>query len=314
MPNWNQVLREIETESQKRSRESPHDVVRRRYLKRLQRHTKRNIIAYYSGFLSKPDIGVASINDDDKNALMMAVHELDRSNGLDLLLHTPGGQIAATESLVDYLQQMFGNNMRAIVPHIAMSAGTMIACCCREIVMGKHSNLGPIDPQIQGIPAAGVKREFETAYKEIKADPVRAAVWAPIIQRYPPTFLQQCEYAIQWSEEFVKAGLLRNMFEDDADASEKADRVVSELSDIQKNKAHNRHIPLEQCAGIGLKVRALESDQVLQDLVLTVHHCFMHTLSNTAAIKIVENHLGRAIVRNQVSPSSLSVGLPGRMG
>ena len=79
---------------------------------------------------------------------MTVIHQLDRDKGLDLILHTPGGDTAATESIVDYLHNMFGNNIRAIVPQLAMSAGTMIACSCKEIIMGLQSSLGPIDPQL----------------------------------------------------------------------------------------------------------------------------------------------------------------------
>ena len=78
---------------------------------------------------------------------MLCIHKLDRSKGLDLILHTPGGSGAATESLVNYLHQMFGNDIRAFVPQLAMSAGTILACSCKEIYMGKHSNLGLVDPQ-----------------------------------------------------------------------------------------------------------------------------------------------------------------------
>lgn len=73
---------------------------------------------------------------------MTVIHQLDRNKGLDLILHTPGGDTAATESIVDYLHNMFGNNIRAIVPQLAMSAGTMIACSCKEIIMGLQSSLG----------------------------------------------------------------------------------------------------------------------------------------------------------------------------
>jgi ClpP class serine protease len=91
---------------------------------------------------------------------MNFIHGLDRTKGLDLILHTPGGDVAATESIIEYLRQMFGNNVRAIVPQMAMSAGTMIACSCKSIVMGKQSNIGPIDPQLGGIPADVVKLEL----------------------------------------------------------------------------------------------------------------------------------------------------------
>ena len=137
MPNWNDILKEI-VDYQKKNAKDPNlarqavDVVRRKYLAQLNQHTTRNVIAYYSGFLSKPEVSGLGINDEDKNGFMMAIHKMDRSKGLDLILHSPGGNIAAIQSIVNYLHKMFDNNIRAIIPQIAMSAGTMIACACRE--------------------------------------------------------------------------------------------------------------------------------------------------------------------------------------
>lgn len=124
MPSWHGILQEIS------QRGSTYDVVRREYLRRLREHTQRNVIIYYSAWLQKPNIGGTEVNDADKNGFMTVINKLDRSKGLDLILHTPGGETAATESLVDYLRSMFGTNMRAIVPQLALSAGTMIACAC----------------------------------------------------------------------------------------------------------------------------------------------------------------------------------------
>ncbi len=87
MPNWNQVLIEI----QKLQRPDALDYVRRRYLKNLHTHTGRNVIAYYSGWLQKPGKNDPSLNDNDKNGFMTTIHKLDRSKGLDIILHTPGG-------------------------------------------------------------------------------------------------------------------------------------------------------------------------------------------------------------------------------
>lgn len=179
MPNWGDVLGEI-TDLQSQYINLAHfnqqraaqsvDEIRRRYLLELHKHTGRNIIAYYSGFLSKPGAEQLDINDEDKNGFMMAIHKLDRSKGLDLILHTPGGSIAATQSIVNYLHKMFKNDIRAIIPQIAMSAGTMMACSCKEIWLSKHSNIGPIDPHLSGRPAYGIKKEFERACAEVKAD------------------------------------------------------------------------------------------------------------------------------------------------
>jgi ClpP class serine protease len=166
MPNWKDVLHEIQDLQASYTNQSKLvvDTVRRSYLKKLHDLTGRNVIAYYSGFLTKPEIAQSDINDEDKNGFMMAVHSLDRTKGLDLILHTQGGSIGATESIVDYLRKMFKHDLRAIVPQIAMSAGTMIACSCRIILMGKHSNLGPIDPHLMGVPAVGFHNKLTTFF------------------------------------------------------------------------------------------------------------------------------------------------------
>ena len=97
MPNWNEVLLEIQSFRDQHAQASKGsvDLIRRKYLDQLHKRTKRNIIAYYSGWLSKPGIAQSDITDEDKNGFMTAVHQLDRSKGLDLLLHTPGGSISA---------------------------------------------------------------------------------------------------------------------------------------------------------------------------------------------------------------------------
>jgi hypothetical protein len=231
---------------------------------------------------------------------MMAIHKLDRPKGLDLILHTPGGSIASTESIVNYLHLMFGNDIRVIVPQIAMSAGTMIACSSREIILGKQSSLGPIDPQLRGIPAQGVIDEFKKALDEYKLDHDSLQVWQYILSQYRPTFLGQCNQAIQWTESFVTDQLKAVMFNGDPEAEIKAKRIVDFLKDTEEHKAHDRHIPMAKCIEIGLNIRKLEDDSRLQDLVLTVHHCYMHALMNSPAFKIIENYRGSAFIKMQI--------------
>ena len=293
MPNWHEVNEELKQSG------SVFDIVRRKYLKKLADKTGRNLVVYYSGWLQKKNINGLQVNDADKNGLMTVIHKLDRSKGLDLILHTPGGEIAATESIVDYLHSMFDYDIRAIVPQIAMSAGTMIACSCKEIIMGLQSNLGPIDPQLNGIPAHGVMEEFNRAYDEIKADPVKAAIWQPIISKYNPTFVGECEKAIDWSEEMVRNWLDINMLSTNPDKSEIIDKIILELGDHALNKSHARHLSKQKCKNIGLNIVDLETDKELQDLVLSVHHICIHTLSETNAFKIIENQDGIAFIQAQ---------------
>ncbi len=174
----------------------------------------------------------------------------------------------------------------------------MIACACNKILMGKQSNLGPVDPQLNGIPAAGVIEEFRKAYEEIKQDQQKILVWQFIIQRYTPSFLGQCENGIAWAKDFVRQQLEDNMLAKYTDKSQRAERIVTALTDFSGNKAHEKHIHFDECREIGLEVELLEDNQTLQDLVLTVHHCYMHSLMNTPAFKMIENQNGAAFVKH----------------
>jgi len=293
MPNWHEILYEINQSG------STFDVTRRKYIKKLYKVTGRNAIAYYSGWLQKPGIVDTAVNDADKNGFMTVIHKLDRSKGLDLILHTPGGETAATESLVDYLRSMFGTNVRAIVPQLAMSAGTMISCSCKEIVMGKQSSLGPIDPQFKGIPAHGVVEEFKRAYQEIRADQLKAHVWQPILAKYHPTFIGECEKAIDWSNQMVRDWLISGMLDGQQNPDQIADIIIEELGNHALNKSHARHLSAEKCENMGLKIVKLEDDPKLQDAVLSLHHAYVHTLSATNAYKIIENQNGIAFIQSE---------------
>ena len=293
MPDSSQLLNEINATG------STHDVVRRRYLKEMHEQTGRNVIIYYSGWLQKSNLNGTEINDSDKNGFMTVLHQLDRSKGLDLVLHTPGGEAGATESLVDYLRAVCGTDIRAFVPQLAMSAGTMIACACKEIFMGKYSSLGPIDPQLNGMPAHGVLEEFQRAYHEIRQDQAKILVWQPILTKYQPAFIAQCEKAIEWTKEMVTEWLRTGMFEhlEAGAAAKKSEEIVGKLTDYTLLKSHARHLSFERCKDIGLEIRGLEEDPDLQDAVLSVHHACLHTLGATQALKITENHDGKAYIQ-----------------
>ncbi|WP_173383422.1 S49 family peptidase [Fibrobacter succinogenes] len=292
MPNWNEVLTEI----QNCGRTNALDFVRRHHLKEFSDYRGRNTIAYYSGWLQKSGNAKSSINDDDKNGLMATIHKMDRKLGLDLILHTPGGDIAATESIIDYLQRMFDGNIHAFIPQLAMSAGTMIACSTKCIFMGKESSIGPIDPQFGGIPCHSILKEFEDAITAIKKDPASLPAWQSILSKYHPTLLGECKKAIDLSSEIVLKQLESVMFAGDKNSKKKAKNVINKLNEHESTKIHARHLSIDDAKQCGLKICDLEKDSKLQDLLLTVHHCYMHTFANSAAVKIVENQNGIAVV------------------
>lgn len=280
MPNWSSIFKEVENLG---NLGKVLDEKRRTYLSAISSITGRNTIAYYSAWLKSPGVPGTSIEEDDKNAFMNAVCGLDRSLGLDLILHTPGGDIVATESIVTYLKRMFNNNIRAIIPQISMSAGTMIALSCKEIIMGEQSSLGPIDPQFNGVPCQGVVSEFKRAVDEVKKNPASLGLWQAIISKYHPTFLAECENAIKWSEELAKKWLK------EANPKISLRKIKPVFLNHAKSFSHARRLSKEKCKQAGLKILDLEDDQKLQDAVLSLHHCYMILFDSFNFSKIVEN-------------------------
>ena len=148
--------------------------------------------------------------------------------------------------------------------------------------------------------AHGIIEEFNRAYNEIKVDQIKVAVWQPILQKYPPNFVGDCEKAVEWSNKLLEEYLTDRMFSSltPADRSARIVTIKQELGDHSVSYAHNRHLSIKKCEEIRLVIKKLEEDQRLQDLVLSVHHAFIHTLTATPAIKIIENDRGTAFIQS----------------
>lgn len=289
MPSWSEILTQVDLYS------NPGvelDKKRVEYINKIYSITNRNIIAYYSGWLKKPDAPHVSIDDQDKNAFMTAVHRLDKDKGLDLVLHTPGGDIAATESIVAYLKSIFKGDIRAIIPQISMSVGTMMAMSCKEIIMGEQSSLGPIDPQMGGVACQAVIDEFQKAVREVAANPASLGLWQTIISKYHPTFLTACENAINWSGELAEQWL------QEANPNIDVQKVKDVFLNHKNSYSHSRHLSKQDCKATGLNIVDLEANPELQDAVLSLHHCYMILFDKFPISKIVENHIGGRYIQN----------------
>lgn len=272
------------------SNESNPQSVISKYIEKYSDKVKRNVIVYYSGWLNHTNPSAsAGINDLDKNGFMSVIHGLDKSKGLDLFLHTPGGDVNATESLIDYLHDSFDGDIRAIIPQLAMSGGTMIACSCKEIIMGKQSSLGPIDPQFGNIPAEAIIKEFNMAVEEVSKNPKTAPIWQSLLSKYPAAFIIICENARKLSDEILEKSLTYSMF--DKTDTEKIDKIKNVLGSHENTKSHGRHLSPKECSKIGLKIKNMEDDNENQDLILSVHHACMDFFNkNENSIKLIANN------------------------
>lgn len=285
------------------AKNAAQDNIRKQYLKELNEHTKRDTILYASSFASKklPQLPgfLISITNEDIQGFMSSLNGL-KGDKLDLILHSPGGSLEAAEQIVNYLRAKY-KQIRAIVPQNAMSAATMIACACDEIVMGKQSAIGPIDPQITfptqnghfTAPAQSIINEFNQAKAEIIADPKVAPIWVNKIHSLPHGILDICQNTTKLAKEKVSTWLEAYMFKGEADAKAKADKIATWLGNADLHKTHGKPICMKEAKEQGLKIVELESEQEFQDKVLSVYHATLITLEITNCIKFIENHDGK---------------------
>jgi hypothetical protein len=189
---------------------------------------------------------------------------------------------------------------------MAMSGGTMIACSCKEIIMGKQSSLGPTDPQLSGFPAHAVIKEFNRAKSEVSNDPSCIPLWQPIIAQYSPAFIEQSYKAIDLSNEILERILKKCMFEGEekSKVDPKLEKIKEKLTSYSETKTHDRHINPKECKNIGLKVLMME-DEIedgdkkyhIQDEILSIHHACMNLMNQNSISKVMINNSEKAFVQ-----------------
>src|SRR3954452_15253737 len=95
---------------------------------------------------------VRYIDVDDAEGILRAISETPQGRPIEIILHTPGGLVLAAQQIASALADHDGR-VTAVVPHYAMSGGTLIALAADETVVDAHSALGPVDPQLGEFPA-----------------------------------------------------------------------------------------------------------------------------------------------------------------
>lgn len=309
MISWNEVRTEIDT-AIKGGDKAALDTVRRQKAKAVVARTGRPLIVYATDFLGKargsPDV---AIDFSDKDGFREVVTGLN-SREVDVLLHSPGGQAEAAESIVKMLRSQF-DNVRFIVPDIAKSAATMLALSGNALLMDASSEMGPIDPQFQiprgdgsviVAPGQAIIDQFDAMEEKVKADPRSLPVYIPILQMYGPSLYQQARNAIELSKNLVKEWLATYMFSSDRAGARLAGAVARYLGDHNKFKSHSKGVRLEDFQKIKalqpVKVIDLANDPDLHSLVRGLHYAIGLTFNMSTAFKLFENSEGMAMIRH----------------
>lgn len=294
----NQILQQ-----QRQGDENPFDTVRRYYLQETAEHTGRNTILYSTNWTEVSENHPEhSIQRSDIHGFMESVSGFESHDTLDLIIHSPGGSPEAAEQIVDYIRAKF-DDFRIIVPEIAMSAASLMCCAADSVVMGSHSSLGPVDPQIRirtplgprQVPAYCILGQFDTAREDFYGEG-DVGPWNPILPQYGPSLLAECEDAIELSQELAETWSMEYMFSSDPDKEEKAAQLSTTLGSRNEFKSHGRPISRKRADELGFNVEELEADDVLQDLILSTFHATMHMHNSVGVPKLIENHKGNFFI------------------
>lgn len=173
------------------------------------------------------------INIEDSEQVLRAIRLTPKDMPIDFIIHTPGGLALAATQIAQALSDHKAT-VRVIIPHYAMSGGTLIALAADEIIMDEHAVLGPVDPQLGQEPAASIVK-----IKELKnPNEIDDTTWVKI---------DISEKALKQMYENVKSILLKKGY-----SEEIAKKVAEELS--LGKYTHDYPITVDKLKELGLKV------------------------------------------------------------
>jgi ClpP class serine protease len=172
------------------------------------------------------------IDIEDSEAVLRAIRTTDEDRPIDLLLHTPGGLVLAAEQIARAVRRHAGK-VTVLVPHYAMSGGTLIALAADEIRMDPAAVLGPVDPQLGDMPAASLVRVTEKKPLEQLDD--RTLLLADVAEK-----------AVRHMKQVVRELLAERL------GQAKADSVAEELAG--GHYTHDDPITVDEAQALGLTV------------------------------------------------------------
>ncbi|BAY28471.1 hypothetical protein NIES2107_03000 [Nostoc carneum NIES-2107] len=174
---------------------------------------------------------------EDSEQILRAIRLTPPEVPIDLILHTPGGLVLATEQIARALIR-HPSKVTVFVPHYAMSGGTMLALAADEIVMDANAVLGPVDPQLGNFPAASI-------LKVVKDKPIGEIDDQTLIMA------DLAGKAIQQVQRFVRT-LLKDSIPKQKVSPENIEPIIEALT--TGRVTHDYPITVEEATEMGLPV------------------------------------------------------------
>jgi len=232
------------------------------------------------------------IDRHDVLGIVDLLHNIPVGSPIDLLLHSPGGDIDAAEKVISLIRKRAGTGIvRVVVPDFAKSAATLIALGSNTIVMSDTSELGAIDPQIELKDMYGngslhsaqsYLDAFETHSENLKADP-RDPVASLMLSKMEPATVRKIERIALRSKAIAEDLLSKAMVKDEA----KAKKIASELANTKRWHSHGQVIGHETATGLGLNVEYLPPESPLWIKFWRLYCLQIYTVDN--GVKLFES-------------------------
>lgn len=288
--DWNDFIAASQQSGQKMTGKDLF-ALRKACYEEIEKYRERPLLIYATKFLEGAPQGAPNFIDlSDVDGFTDLINSVKGNDSVDVLLHSPGGRPDATERLVGLLRGKF-KEVNFLIPHSAYSAATMLALSGNRIILHSSATLGPIDPQINGIPVRSIKRGFEKIKEKIaKEGPETLPAYIPLIEKYSIDLLELCEDAEKLSKELVSAWLKKYMFKGEKNVGRKITKAVKYLTDYDKHLMHSRPLPLEKLTEFGLRIEL--ADDTLHDLLWEAYIMIKGFFSVTPFVKLYENAHG----------------------
>lgn len=255
----------------------------------IERLRGRPLLVYATRFLDQlPPNTPTSIEISDVDGFTDLVSSIPKGDEVDVLVHSPGGSADATERIVHILRRKF-KQVHFIIPHSAYSAATMLALSGDTISLHPSATLGPIDPQLNGIPARSIKNGFQKVREIVRSEgPEALSPYLPLIEKYSLDLLELCDDSEKLSKELVTEWIKEYMFP--GKQFDNLDKVVDYFSNYDEHKTHSRPLYFEKIQAYGLNVSLLEGD--IKDFVWEAYLQINGFFSLMNFYKLFENAYG----------------------
>ena len=256
----------------------------------LSKEFDRSVVTFFTSFAHP-----VMIENVDASMLEGVLQKTDLSNGLALVLSSPGGDGLAAERIIRICRTYSGTGEYwAIVPRMAKSAATVICLGASRILMSETSELGPIDPQVSlienGVPkrfsAYNIVSSYEDLFRKAVSSKGRLEPFLQQLDRYDQRQIAELKQAHELAQDIAVKALKEGMLGKDSEATIR--KRISVFLNPKYTKAHARPIYIEDARKAGLNV---EAKDVRGSIWRDIYELYIRSdlFVTTAAAKLIES-------------------------